>query len=745
MQKNNICLRVFALAILLFSVSLPPALADEPFPRPPELEPAVQFWISVYTEADTNSGFLHDSFNLGVIYRKVDFDRREIEQYRTRIQSDLRVLATGKRTGLTGHQQAVLEAWPADVSNEQLAAAANSVRFQRGQSDRFVAGLIRSGAYRDHITRVTQERGLPVELGVLPHVESSFHPGAYSHANAAGMWQFIRSTGQRFMRVDHIVDERMDPYTATYAAMSLLEANYNALGTWPLALTAYNHGAAGMARAVRETGSNRIEDIIANYRGRAFGFAGRNFYPQFLAVIELEKRAQALFGVLQLDPAPDYDEFELPAYIEARTLADTLGVSLQQLRFDNPALRPIVWEGGKRIPKGHTVKIQRKSINAPLERLVASIPGDQLFAYQTPDVSYVVQRGDSLSVIAQRFSTTVAQLASLNQLSDRNTIRVGQELLLPHDTNMVTQTLVASVRDITPGDGVYTVMSGDTLWDIARRAGVSEADIMYVNGMNNPDRLFPGQELRLPADTGPVASARVNETPAPSQVSPQVSGAQSPSGSTLVGPVLPPEVAERLAAQQPVAASDEEQAVGMETAMLPGTVSDEGAGALARETMPSLQEQVASAAELLAADPSDYGVGPDNSIEIHATETLGHYADWLGIRAQQLRNLNGMTMNQPVIVGNRLVLDFSEVDAEEFELRRRQYHIAQQEQFFRNFRIQDVDRYQIAANDNIATIARQRYSVPLWLLRQYNPDLDFRQVRVGQTVVFPVVERVDDA
>jgi len=735
MQNDSMWLRVCAFVVLFFSASLAPALADEAFPRPPELEPAIQFWITVYTQSDSNSGFLHDSFNLGVIYRKVDFDRREIEQYRTRIQSDLQVLATGKRTGLTGHQQAVLEAWPADVSNEQLAAAANTVRFQRGQSDRFVAGLIRSGAYRGHITRVTQQRGLPVELGVLPHVESSFHPGAYSHANAAGMWQFIRSTGQRFMRVDHIVDERMDPYTATYAAMSLLEANYNALGTWPLALTAYNHGAAGMARAVRETGSNRIEDIILNYRGRAFGFAGRNFYPQFLAVIEVERRAQALFGVLQLDPAPDYDEFELPAYIEARTLADTLGVTVQQLRFDNPALRPIVWEGGKRIPKGYTVKIQRKSINAPLQRLVAGIPDNQLYAYQTPDVSYVVQRGDSLSVIAQRFNTSVAQLASLNQLSDRNTIRVGQELLLPHDTNMATQTLVAAVRDITPGDGVYTVMSGDTLSDIARRAGASEADIMQLNGMNNPDRLFPGQELRLPAESEqPVARARVNEAPLESSPEP-----------ALVGPVLPPEVAERIAASQAIADADEEQAVGMQTALSPGTVSSEGAGVLARETMPSVREQVASATELLAADPSDYSVASDSSIEIQATETLGHYADWLGIRTQQLRNLNGMNINQLVIVGNRLTLDFSEVDAEEFELRRRQYHIAQQEQFFRNFRIQDVDRYEIAANENIATIARQRYSVPLWLLRQYNPDLDFRQVRVGQTVVFPVVERVDDA
>ena len=93
------------------------------------------------------------------------------------------------------------------------------------------------------------------------------------------------------MRIDHIVDERMDPYTATYAAMSLLEYNYRILGTWPLALTAYNHGTGGMSRAVRDTGSNKIDDIIANYKGPSFGFASRNFYPQFLAVLDVYPRA----------------------------------------------------------------------------------------------------------------------------------------------------------------------------------------------------------------------------------------------------------------------------------------------------------------------------------------------------------------------------------------------------------------------------------------------------------------------
>lgn len=715
MNKNRpLYRRLVALSVFLcFLYQGGPVLADDAsFPRPAALEPAIAFWKRVYTEVDSDRGFLHDARNLSVIYRTVDYDRREIEQYRRRIQEDLQVLARGRRTGLTGHQQQVLEAWPADVTDEELAAAANRVRFQLGQSDRFVAGLIRSGAYREHIEQVAREKGLPVELAALPHVESSFHPGAYSHASAAGMWQFMRSTGQRFMRIDHVVDERMDPYAATYAAMSLLEYNHNVLGTWPLALTAYNHGAGGLARAVRQLGSDRIEDVIAQYDGRAFGFASRNFYPQFLAVLDVERQARALFGVLQVDPAPEYREFELQAYVDAATLADHLDVSLEQLKFDNPALRPVVWEGGKRIPRGYTVKIQRNSLEQPLDNLMAGLPPDQLYTAQIPDVSYVVQRGDSLSVIARRFDTSVAQLASLNQLTDRHRIRVGQELLLPHDTEAANQTLLAANQDIRPADGSYTIRQGDTLSLIASRFGTTETALMALNGMDNPDRIYPGESLRLPAGDTPVEPPRE-----------QMAG--TPETSV-------PEAARDDTAVAAARASE-------------AAVADIEASATAEETAPDMPEQMALSTERLAADPSDYAVGNNGSIEIQASETLGHYADWLNIRTQSLRNLNGLAFNQPVIVGDRLRLDFSQVSAEEFELRRRQYHIAQQETFFRNYRIQDVDQYRIAANDNIARIARQRYSVPLWLLRQYNPELDFRQIRVGDTVVFPVVAAADDA
>jgi membrane-bound lytic murein transglycosylase D len=587
---------------------------------------------------------------------------------------------------------------------------------------------------------VARERGLPLELAALPHVESSFHPGVYSHANAAGMWQFLRATGQRFMRIDNIVDERMDPYAATHAAMSLLEYNYNVLGTWPLALTAYNQGASGMSRAVRASGSNRIEDIILNYRGGSFGFAGRNFYPQLLAVLDVERQAQALFGILQLDPAPEYDEFELTAYIEAQTLADALGVTMTQLRFDNPALRPVVWQGGKRIPRGYTVKIQRKSINGSLASIISRLSGDQLYAYQTPDVNYVVQRGDSLSTIARRFDTSVTQLVALNQLTDQHRIQIGQQLLLPHDTNMVTQTLASASPTLTPAvapaaaaDGYYQVRAGDTVSTIARRNRVSEADIIRLNSIDGRGRIFAGQQLRLPATAeAQVLTASYRDAVDEPRPQPVVNVAMlqpSPSnegaGDLFVGP------------QMPLRRSPTEDVNAL-------VATDSSADDLAVEPVRDVGISNELAAIELEADPSDYSVGNDGTVEIQASETVGHFAEWAGVRAQDVRSLNGMTVRSPLIVGNRLKVPLTEVSQAEFELRRRQFHIAQQENFFRNYRIQDVDRHQVAANENIDTLARQRYSVPLWLLRQYNPGLNLSRVRIGQEVVFPVLVRVDD-
>ena len=734
----------FALtACLLIAMVIWPAKAHaqspESFPRPPEIEPAVNFWLKVYTEIDTRSGYLHDARDLSVIYGTAPYNQRRIDSGRDRIRGDLRVLGGGKRTELTSSQQEILALFPDGVSDQTLRTAASNVRFQLGQSDRFLAGLRRSGAYREHIRRVIEEKGLPRELGILPHVESSFNPAAVSSASAAGMWQFGRATGQRFMRIDHIVDERMDPYIATYAAMSLLEYNYSVLGTWPLALTAYNHGVGGMRRAVRETGTTDIETIIANYRGRLFGFASRNFYAQFLAVLQIESDLERYYGDFAMDSAPDFREVAVDGFVDAQVLADAVGVSLEQLRADNPALRPAVWEGNKRIPSGFPVKVRAGQV--PAGDLLALVPNGLKFTVQTPDVAYVVERGDSLSFIAQRFNTSVSRLAALNQLPNRHRIRVGQRLLLPQDN--------PAAAGAPPVNGAYTISRGDTVSRIAARFGITESALLSANGIGDPDRIYPGQVLRIPGlalEPPRVAALAELESVAPGipEAEPQAAlNDDSPDAAADAGSAPAPAAAEpdpgQLARNDPVLPP---AAVLPDDQELDAPVTDEEEQAVAIDPAVDVAQSNRILSAELAADPSDYSVDSGNSVEVQASETLGHYAEWLDIRAWDLRRLNNLAFTDPLIVGERLRLDFSRVNIAEFERARRAYHSGLQREFFSNYHIQGLINHRVEANENISSLASNRYSTPIWLLRQYNPGLDMNRLQIGQEIVFPRLQPV---
>jgi membrane-bound lytic murein transglycosylase D len=280
--------RLFLLLMLCLGT---PVIAQESFPIPAELQRDVDFWIDIFSHYTTSEGVLHDSRNLAIVYETIDVpagisrrDRqRRVAKRREHLQAVLRSLAKGKRDNLSADESRVLALWPQDVSNTTLSAAVNQIRYQQGLRDRFQEGLIRSGRWRDYIEDEFRTLGVPVELAALPHVESSYNPDARSHVGASGIWQFTRSTGRRFMRIDHVMDERNDPFTASRSAGQLLAYNYSITGNWPMAITAYNHGLSGVRRAMRQFGDDAYADIMRNYKGRTFGFASRNFYVAFLA------------------------------------------------------------------------------------------------------------------------------------------------------------------------------------------------------------------------------------------------------------------------------------------------------------------------------------------------------------------------------------------------------------------------------------------------------------------------------
>ena len=281
-----------ALSFMLAPLMLARALAAEgtdPFVHPPELERDVRFWIRVYTEVTTEQGLLHDDWNLGLVYEVLRFDpatslsqrERRVAEAKAHYAALLRRFAAGETDDLTAHERRILHAFGEDARSPDFIDAIGRIRFQLGQADRFHEGLIRAESWEAHIARVLEQHGVPKEIAALPHVESSFNPAAYSKVGAAGLWQFMPSTAKRFMRVDSLVDERLDPYTATEAAANLMLYNYRLLGTWPLAVTAYNHGPGGLRRAQEQLGTSDIAVIVKHYQSATFGFASRNFHDLF--------------------------------------------------------------------------------------------------------------------------------------------------------------------------------------------------------------------------------------------------------------------------------------------------------------------------------------------------------------------------------------------------------------------------------------------------------------------------------
>jgi membrane-bound lytic murein transglycosylase D len=281
-----------------------PELASAPlsphFPKPPALHASVEFWKRMYTEFGVGDFVLHDRDNLHVIYdvvqvggttnemRALELARPEVARARARYEAILVSLARGVPPEALGFEgRWVDQAWGCPCPPELLIGAAWNIRVQQGLREKVEEGILRARPLMSQILAILRRHKVPEELAALPMVESSFNPHARSKAGAVGLWQLLRSTGSRYLNVSRHSDDRRDPIRATEAAARLLRQNYQALGSWPLAVIAYNHGRVGVVAAREAVGSDAVEDIIAGYNGRRFGFASRNFYPEFLAALEI--------------------------------------------------------------------------------------------------------------------------------------------------------------------------------------------------------------------------------------------------------------------------------------------------------------------------------------------------------------------------------------------------------------------------------------------------------------------------
>lgn len=332
--------------------------SEHVFDVPKGLELRVAFWRDVYSKYSTNEGILHDRDHLDVIYEHMDFAElmadqsknvyqkaklreRLVRQKRKEIEDRLKRLHKLKTSdGLSGEDLRLWKLWEnvSDADKFKDAAGRHRVRFQLGQKDRFIIGIYHSGRYLREMERIFREEGLPIELTRLPFVESSFNIHARSRVGASGVWQFMRRTARAYLHMNSAVDERNDPWRATRASARLLKNNFTLLGSWPLAVTGYNHGPNGIRRIAKKLGTNDLAEIIDVYSSRHFGFASENFYACFLAALEIEKNAKIYFGEAKWGPAVDVAEVRLKKPMSYQTLLEFFDGDWAATELANPHL-----------------------------------------------------------------------------------------------------------------------------------------------------------------------------------------------------------------------------------------------------------------------------------------------------------------------------------------------------------------------------------------------------------------------
>ncbi len=416
--------------------------------------------------------------------------------------------------------------------------------------------LKRAQLYLPHIRKRFLEEGLPEDLIYLPFAESGFNTFALSKAGASGVWQFMPQTGINYgLAVDAWVDERRDPYKSTEAAIKYLKKLYDIFGDWPLALAAYNAGEGAIDRAMKKTG---CEDYVSLCRTSAVLKEETKLYvPKFLALVKIARNLEKLgFAPIDWSKRP-----AVPAKLQVKPgtdllgLAHSMGLDWKAFRELNPVFRkqeapsdrlaqvavpghlvakaeeylkrPVVPRKTElamyRIKPGDTwwkvaqkygvspkaLQEANKSTGASRLQVGKSlrIPGNakevgpadvaQTRKWASKRANYIVRQGDTVWSLARKFNTDAASLLKANGLNSGETVKVGQKLFVPDAGSVEIRETKAKADAVRQERVSYQVQAGDTLWNIAKRFGVSPGEIRKWNNLAENDSIRPGDRLKV--------------------------------------------------------------------------------------------------------------------------------------------------------------------------------------------------------------------------------------------------------
>ncbi len=445
-----------------------------------------------------------------------------------------------------------------------------------------------------------------------------------------------------------------DPIIASTAAAKLLSHNYKQLQSWPLAITAYNHGVNGMKRAVAETGSRDLGVIIQRHQSRSFKFASKNFYSCFLAASEIAQNPHTYFPDITFAEPLRYSSITLDYYVTPKTLSSYTGISLDNLEKLNLAIRPVVFQQNKLIPRGTAIHIPPGHSLETVRLALQAIPDSIKISTPPRPKYYTVTRGDNIYAIARRFGVSAQALASENTISRMNRIYVGQVLNIPEGT-------------------------------AERTSAPAEAVVM---------------------NTEPSAGSL---QPVKEKVKPVVSKS----------PAIPETIPDTL------------KEILMATAdAVPQT-----------NTFVTSRQTNKFDVSIYALDLAMNTDANTATIHIGMNETIGHYAEWLGIPTRQIREINRMGRGSSIRINQKLTIPTPTPEsADQFYQRRLEYHMALEEDFYNQYKVTELKPKIITRGETVWDICNAEGIIPLWLLKKYNKHVNLVTLFPTMQIWIPVVE-----
>ena len=783
---------------------------DERFPLPESLKSNVEFWIRIYARYKNNEVVIHDNRDLSVIYEVIDTDKikdgkdlsdrqiwNKIEDIKGKYEQSLTELGMRAEINpdiLSEFELSILKKFKNSYNPADYRNAAKHVRAQKGLKEHFRDGLIRSGKYTEYIKQVLRTYGIPEDIKALPHVESSFNVHAYSKFGAAGLWQFTRGTGRLFLDINYSVDQRLDPELATIAAAKLLKRNYDILGTWPLALTAYNHGTNGLKRAIRKLRTTDIGVITSKYSSRNFKFASRNFYAEFLAARHVSENYRHYFGDLEFEQPLKYHKVKINNYLKITTIANALELSIDAIHEYNPSLRSSVLSAKRRIPRGFELKLPWQGDDFDPSSFWANIPITEKKNAQIESNWYRVQPGDNLKSIARRAGTTVDEIMALNDdIFNIHKIYINQIIRLPErDAATFAQAVkrtegmkpekpagaaeneisgVAMNEKVERNDNVssqniasYTIAAGDNLENIASRFGTTVEEIIIMNNIKDKNTIVIGQEIKLVDDVQLPVPVVLNEGDSISELLSEDATFDSVRQDemmveNLVNAVHGPSLEELMQeggyqryADKTISAIDSDSMLIKETSFLQNdeemfpVVSPKNVAMNEKtNTGKGINSGVNRYSDIISDRVSIQQVSlsnPDSTIGkifVLPDETLGHYADWLEIPTQKIRRWNGLSFYRDIQLGMELTLYFNKVKQKTFMQRRLEFMRSIEEDFYQTFFVDGVQLHRLRQGESVWELANAIYEIPYWLIIKYNPGVNLNDLRTGDEIIIPII------